>query len=385
MCDNNPTTAFLGALDCLAESYLGYFRRASSEGGLFFSNGYGDMDPVMELRRLYRQDIRNGTVTFRLNDDDMEWRERVRHENVFVTEGYFQSPLHEILPQESKRCRFHLVQPLHYHHDNSSGTARSTTNPIVYVIMLASTGEAGKKSRLAMAQELAIEQGYASIILTSPYYGHRKPSGQPSFYLQEVTDLWKQFGGTIQAAAALAEYFCRINHRARICFTGFSAGGALAICSAWAALEGYRMDGSRLGVAAYVAPASAGIYAKGSIQGLVDWKALKGIKTEESHVTKQRLYENLDLLSVSSITGIEDSTGTTPQRQLGSIYFCAALRDSFSPSYFARILEEQLPPLVHDPAHCVIEWYPFGHVYAGLARPRLQKKLIVNAVRPLLS
>eukprot|EP00977_Amphora_coffeiformis_P017780 scaffold5899_cov167-Amphora_coffeaeformis.AAC.8 len=251
--------------------------------------------------------------------------------------------------------------------------------------MLASTGEAGKKSRLAMAQELAAEQGYASIIVTSPYYGHRKPSGQLYFYLQQVTDLWKQFGGTIQEAAALAEYFCRANHQARICFTGFSAGGALAICSAWAALEGYRMDGSRLSVAAYVAPASAGIYAKGSIQSLIDWKALKETETEEFHATKQRLYENLDLLSVSSVTGVEDSTGTPPQRRLGSIYFSAALRDSFSPSYFARILEEQLPPLVCDPAHCSIEWYPFGHVYAGLARPRLQKKLIVDAVRVLLS
>ena len=254
---------------------------------------------------------------------------------------------------------------------------------MVYIIMLASTGEAGKKSRLAMAQDLAREQGFASVILTTPYYGHRKPSGQQSFYLQNVSDLWKQFGGTIQESAALAEYLCRTDSTSRICFTGFSAGGALAICSAWAALEGYAMDGSRLGVAAYVAPASAGIYAVGSLQSMIDWSALRESETEDKEVTKRRLFENLDLLSVSSITGVEDALGR-PQYRLGSIAFCAGTRDSFSPSYFSRALQEQLPPLVNNPANCSIEWHPFGHVYAGLARPKLQKKLILKAVKPLV-
>ena len=399
MCDASPTGSVLGALDSIVENYL-YLRGSSSSssfqsgGDLFFSDGYGDdMETMLEIRKTYRHAIYNGTVEFRLQDDDIEWREQVEYKNVLVQEGYFVSPLQHVLPPESQKCRFHLVKPIK-HATTTSPTNTTTTNN-VYVIMLASTGEAGKKSRLAMAQQLAQDHGYSSIILTSPYYGHRKPAGQSSFYLRTVTDLWKQFGGTLQEAAALAEYYYRTDPTCRLCWTGFSAGGALAICAAWAAVAGYRLDGDRLAVAAYVAPASAGIYARGSLQTLLDWPALRSSPTEPLEMTKRRLYENLDLLSVSSVTGIENAdtaaaaAAAAARRptncHLGSLRFCAGTRDTFSPRYFCQVLQQQLPPLVRDPVRdCSMEWHAFGHVYAGLARPRLQKELIVNAVQPLL-
>lgn len=391
MCDASPIGLVLGALDSFVESYF-YLHAgslSSRDGSLFFSDGYGDLKTVFDIRKAYRQALQDGNVPFRLQENDIEWRELVVHENVTIQEGYFMSPLQHVLPPESQKCRFHLVKPRQESKNNRTDTA-TTPTPNVYVIMLASTGEAGKKSRLALARELARAHCYTSIIVTSPYYGHRKPANQSSFYLRTISDLWKQFGGTIQEAAALVDFYYRTDDDCRLCLTGFSAGGALAICTAWAAVAGYQLNGSRIGVAAYVAPASAGIYAMGALQNILDWSALRSDPNEPLEVTKQQVYENLDMLSVSSITGIDHATTSLSStnchgcRRLGSIRFCAGTRDSFSPSYYSRVLQEQLPSLVQNPAHCVMEWHAFGHVYAGLARSRLQKQLVVDTIQPLL-
>jgi hypothetical protein len=244
-----------------------------------------------------------------------------------------------------------------------------------------------------MARELAREHGYASIILTAPYYGYRKPADQTSFYFDTVSDLWKQFGGTLQEAAALGEYFLHTNERSVLCWTGFSAGGSLSICAAWACLEGCRLDGSRLGVAAYCAPASASIYAVGAIQCLLDWNAMcaeassaQG-RDESLSTAKHHLFENLNQLSIAAMTGIYDKdrpTKKSPETRLGVIRCICGIQDRFSPMEYAQVLEEQLPQLVYHAEQCAIEWHSCGHVYAALVRPRLQKRLIVDAVKVLV-
>jgi hypothetical protein len=51
---------------------------------------------------------------------------------------------------------------------------------------------------------------------------------------------------------------------------------------------------------------------------------------------------------------------------------------------YAQVLEEQLPQLAYHAEQCAIEWHSYGHVYAALVRPRLQKRLIVDAVKVLV-
>jgi hypothetical protein len=382
----------------MVAGYLGRQSRRAAAGAPahFFSKGYGEMEVIYQRRDSYLKEIREGSVEFRLRESDIEWKEQVEEAYVTVDEGYFQSPLHDLLPVECKQCRFHLVKPVKKKDARKVLEPLTRTNsegPLVYVMMLASTAETGKKPRLAMARELAREHGYASIILTAPYYGYRKPAGQTTFYLDMVSDLWKQFGGTLQEAAALGEHFLHANERSVLCWTGFSAGGSLSICAAWACLEGYRLDGSRLGVAAYCAPASASIYAGGAIQCLLDWKALcaeaSPTQGREDHLStvKQALFENLNQLSIAAMAGINDEdrpTKRSPETRLCAIRCICGIQDQFSPMIYAQVLEEELPQLVNHAEQCSIEWHSCGHVYAALVRPRLQKRLIVDAVKVLV-
>lgn len=383
---HKPVLSDCGFLDFLVAKFVAH--GMGPHRTRFFSEGWGDLEAVHSRRDEYYEQVRAGNVSFRLEHGDIEWKRnsdgngKKVDKNIQIDEGSFQTTLHDMMPIECKKCHFHLVQPTARH--QKSTNKQQQQQPMVYVIMLASTGEVGRKPRLSMARKLAMKHGYASVIVSTPYYGRRKPPGQHSFYLNTVSDMWKQYGGVIQESAALAEYFLSNNNKVdppcKVCFTGFSAGACLSIAAAWTCMLGYRLDGSRIGVAAHASPASAGVFASGCVQHLVDWTALKGEPFEDAETTRARFYEELNLLSVQHAVALRDPTNNH-RHLLRSIRCTCAVRDLISPRVYAQVLEQELAPLFHD---CLFQWLPGGHVHAYMIRPSFQNHMIHEAVQPLL-
>jgi hypothetical protein len=336
------------------------------------------MESVRARRDEYYHQVRTGTVQFRLDDDDIVWRTTGNQENnkhrCTVQEGSFQSPLHDMLPNEAKDCHFHLVKP------DDEGKRQP-----IYIIMLAATGEIGRKPRLAMAKQLAKKHGYTCLILSTAFYGRRKPANQKSFYPNTVSDLWRQYGAVIQEASVLAEYYLRNEPHCRVCFTGFSAGATHALCAAWICVVGFRLDGSRVGVASHATPASAAVFGLGCVRHMLDWEALRGHDREAMSTTRTVLQQELDLLSIEAAVTLRSSNDDEGMKhKLGSIQCTVFQQDLVSPRIKANVLSHLLPPLVVHPADCALDWLAGGHVHAYLIRPNWQSRLIVRAVAPLL-
>ena len=253
--------------------------------------------------------------------------------------------------------------------------------------MLAATGETGRKPRLRMAKSLAQRHGYTCVIMSTPYYGRRKPAHQYSFYLETVSDMWRQYGAVVQETAAMAEYFLRQhvpNDDCRVCITGFSAGACLALCAAWTCVTGYRIaDASnRVTVAAHATPASAAVFVSGSVRYLMDWQALRGDEPQESlETTRKLLQQELDLLSVRQAVALGGDSLDSGNPRLGSIQCTVFKHDCVSPPGEAQVLAEILPAMTTNDA--ALDWLAGGHVMAYWIRPQWQNRLIVRALASL--
>ena len=95
---------------------------------------------------------------------DIVWGDAQEKGVVTLRPRSFPSPLAHLLPPESRDCQFLLVEPI------------STSKRSTYIVMLPATGEMGKRERLTMAQRLARQHGWVSIIVTAPFYAQRAPS-----------------------------------------------------------------------------------------------------------------------------------------------------------------------------------------------------------------
>jgi hypothetical protein len=182
-------------------------------GGRLYDEGFGGIERLNGLVDMLRG--------FPLNEEPPEIDVRFRsvgrrRAGVLYRRAAFESPLAEVLPEESKRVVFELMVP---------GHLESTDRPPV-CLMLAATAEEGFARRRFFARPL-IERGIAALLMENPFYGKRRPRGQLGPSLRTVADQFAMNTATVEEARAILGWLRRQGY-AKVGVTGYSQGGIMA-------------------------------------------------------------------------------------------------------------------------------------------------------------
>lgn len=190
----------------------------------------------------------------------------------------------------------------------------------------------------------------ACVLLQSPFYGARRPSGQFGALLRFVHELPDLGRATIEEAGVLARYFYEAGFR-KIVASGISQGGLHAVMTA--SILPFPVH-----TVAALAPHSAvPVFTEGVLGGLVHWEGL-------GENAKERLRQ---VLSISDIRNFPEGVG-------GEQVFIFALNDRYVSPECVDIWEEARPG-------ASVRWVQGGHVTASAFR----FPVITNAILEVLS
>ena len=175
----------------------------------FFNHGIGDKPYLDWLSSRIDDEIP-------VKEVEIHWGKKRRFSNIEITDGLFESPAEEFLPNESKKVFIRKIMPLR----NDAST------PIV--MQFAGTGDVGFSRRSFFLANPLARRGIGSILLENPFYGKRKPINQTSFYINNVSDLFKLAHAAVEEGRSLLKHFWDSGHR-KIALTGMSMGGQTSI------------------------------------------------------------------------------------------------------------------------------------------------------------
>lgn len=142
-----------------------------------------------------------------------------------IYRGEFRTPcqgsVYDALPPECRNSQALFIQP-----DHPSEGAPA-------VVHLAATGDHGFSRRAALSLPLVAQNGIASLILESPFYGQRKPQGQTGAKLHHVSDLLLLGRATIEEALFLLHWLSNspqggVHGSTKLGISGLSMGGVHA-------------------------------------------------------------------------------------------------------------------------------------------------------------
>eukprot|EP00538_Stauroneis_constricta_P004813 CAMPEP_0119549558 /NCGR_PEP_ID=MMETSP1352-20130426/3220_1 /TAXON_ID=265584 /ORGANISM="Stauroneis constricta, Strain CCMP1120" /LENGTH=444 /DNA_ID=CAMNT_0007595143 /DNA_START=47 /DNA_END=1378 /DNA_ORIENTATION=- len=414
---------WLGAIDLLYHVYIviaGDLRKK------YFVDGWGDYRIALEQKDLFFQrladhaagggDLGGGNgigkeagascaqpppLIFNDMKEKIEWDDGEKEgvasgkgsTAVSVRTGHFASPLAKYLPEESKKCRFHYVQP-------GRNAVESDTKNNVVVIMLPATGEVGKGARLGMAKKLAIEHGWSSAIITAPLYGARKPKDQSMFFVRNVNYFLLQSIAIIEEATALACYFhSQDPANSRICFTGFSWGGAMTSCASTAAMLG-GIPGEQIACVPYVGSATPAVFSDGMLKSSIDWDVMnadeenRALSRNELQTKTNKIFYEFHLKHVLKILADkrEALLATSCDREyidrnltLGSLRIVAMKHDHIILKKYAdEMIDDLTTHATSVRSVCFpAQWLAGGHVMGALIKRHYQVPAIVDGVNSI--
>jgi hypothetical protein len=361
-----PVGWVLGILDA-SFAVLNWVGKTFRVSPKYFSAGWGNLKAVYQLQDEILQDLQAGKTQLLDIQNKLLWSKESSSSTVTIQQGVFTSPCSLLLPEESKLARFHLVTPVNQNNEQHQGQEQT------YVIMLPATGEMGKSARLAMAKQLAHQYGWSSIIVTAPYYAARRPKGQRLFFLNYVSDVVLQSISISLESAAIARYLLHKSPNIRICFTGFSWGGAMTAVSSALTLLADPGHGDRIVAVPYVGSASPVCLADGVLETAMDWK---GLHRDRPHVSEQTIRQALyDELNKTQLTTVTQYLGNGDR--ISHVNAVVSSDDRFIKSRYHREFVTQLQGLgkVVDTKVLV-----GGHITAALVRPTMQRNAIVKAL-----
>ena len=143
---------------------------------------------------------------------EVRWEGESRWRGARLCAGSFESP-EARLPRESRRARIRMLLP-------------AQGEPAAVCLHLAASGDQGFGMRLRLAAPL-LARGIAALVLENPYYGDRRPTGQPGAALRTVSDLALMASATIEEGRALLAWLRGVGHR-RLGVAGYSMGGQMS-------------------------------------------------------------------------------------------------------------------------------------------------------------
>ena len=145
----------------------------------FFTKGWGDLQEVQDGRAImdsflveYAQGLAPPTMS-------LGAEHAVFGGSGFCCRGHFPSPLASILPEESKLCELELLVP-------------KDRQPWACVVQFPGTADQSYFFRKMMLAAPLLREGVASVLITPPFYGSRRPKQQILHYIDKVTDFCHQ-------------------------------------------------------------------------------------------------------------------------------------------------------------------------------------------------
>lgn len=247
----------------------------------FFRQGWGDLGVV---------DFEEDAKLFQSwppphFDQQLKWQKRQEGKSWGVEcetfEVSFRTPCHgrvyDALPPESRIANARLLQP------------KDPQQRKACVLHLAGTGDHTWHRRFNLGGPL-LQQGIATMVLESPFYGARKPHYQFASQLLRVSDLLTLGRSTIEESLCLLDWAGRHGF-ARLGMCGFSMGGVHA--SMVASL--YPGD---VACTPLLAPRSAsGAFCHGALRSATSWAPLAAVvdeKQQEIEATLMRSARSTD-------------------------------------------------------------------------------------------
>lgn len=377
----------LGLIDL---SYYLLIRLLGENRPKFFSAGWGEHVEAIQAQEDMVESLRKQSSEKNFDKGiNIVWGERIGHDgDISVTEGRFPSPIAHRLPEIAKQCHFFFVEPsAKKNEQNATKDGDFSSAPDVLVLMLPATGEASKRARLSMASRLANEHGWSSVIVTAPFYGARKPSGQNMWFIERVDDFLFQSQAIMLEGAALVKYFVEQSPATRVCVTGFSWGAAMSACTTSIALL-TGCDGERLACVPYVGSATPAVLPDGILKSSIDWEALKQNQDQPISDVRQQLCSTFIKFNLDEVTALVEEkrleAGGTWKFSLGSLKVVAMQHDHIIRHSWAKDLIAQMNRLTSSATtKYPAQWLPGGHVMAALYKHRAQTAAIVEAVEGL--
>ena len=189
------------------------YARAAHRDGLFFTGGWGD--PAV-------RDLIADADAWRARPDppSIQWVREAAGAGERLPAGWsirrgkFASPFPAgLLPAESRTAWIEVIGP--------------AAGGVPAVIHFAATGDQGFGRRRAWMAEPLARAGIASVVLENPFYGRRRPPGQPAHRLLHVADLLAMGAATVLEGVSLLAWL-RAEGFGPLGVAGVSMGGSMA-------------------------------------------------------------------------------------------------------------------------------------------------------------
>jgi esterase/lipase len=180
----------------------------------FFSHGVGDWEYLQSIPER-ASNIPDVTPI------QIQWGAWKEVENGHQRDGFFISPVANLLPAECQRVPIRLLTP-------DKEITRGKNQALC--LHFAGTGDNGFGRRQRMLARPLLKHGIASLLIENPYYGKRAPKEQFSTYLLYLSDLIKLGHGAAEEGRSLLQWAHEIGFD-HLAVTGISMGGQLAAFS----------------------------------------------------------------------------------------------------------------------------------------------------------
>ncbi len=173
----------------------------------FYPNGWGDEALIQEL-------VDRLASMSEPADIDVKWSKPGGR----VSEGFFRSPVADLVPLPPEACTAYFRMELPPHRDGEP--------PPPVCVYLAGTGDQGYTGRRLISAPL-IRRGIGAVVLENPYYGQRRPKGQKFIAPQRFVDQLMMNYATVEETRSLLRWL-RQRGFEHVGVAGYSMGGFMA-------------------------------------------------------------------------------------------------------------------------------------------------------------
>lgn len=298
----------------------------------FFAEGWGDERVIGEVSLEGARERPPAPI-------EIAWGPERPWGGGLLDEGAFESP-ETRLPPMARRARVLRLRP-------ADGEPRSVC------LHFASSGDQGFGMRLRFAAPL-LADGLAALVLENPYYGERRPTGQPGVALRTVSDMVLMASAAVREGRSLLGWLEGRGHR-RLGVAGYSMGGQMS------ALVAATWPGPLALAALAPSDSPASVFTEGLLKTHPRWDALRRPRGSEDRA-RAELRQLFLRYAVSSLA---------PPAEPRAAVVVANRQDGVVPPADAERIARRWG--------CELRWLEGGHVSAVVLEQAAMRRAVADA------
>ncbi|KAL4198224.1 hypothetical protein AMTRI_Chr03g139150 [Amborella trichopoda] len=350
-------TVNLGVLHYVLDHLYGAFMHRTKLSTPFFSKGWGGSKLDM-LETMIKQFFpENAGKTWPPNMVEPLWRTVWETKTACLREGIFRTPCDEqlinALPPECYDARVAFLS-----------SKSVPPHKMSCVVHLAGTGDHSFERRLRLGGPL-LKENIATMVLESPFYGHRRPRLQQGAKLLCVSDLLLLGRVTIEEARSLLYWLEAVAGYGKMGVCGLSMGGVHA------AMVG-SLHPTPVATLPFLSPHSAVVaFCEGILQHGTAWEVLRTDAAQKVEMTLEQVRERM-----RSVLSPTDVTRFPIPKNPKAVVFVAATDDGYIPKHSVLELQKAWPG-------SEVRWVTGGHVSSFLLHNNEFRRAIQDALNRL--